>query len=437
MIVKLNTDEGYFACDKGKLETPHFNEHSGIMLKKAGNSFGWDVNVKNGTYNISLDIGWEIGVNHINSGNVVLTIHYTNNQKFVQLKNKKLYKSSGNVLDFGQVKIPNSQVSLMFCSKVELNVLSCNIDYDNSFAETMNINHTGARLCITDVHHDKNFSGFYREFYVKKHVPYTEYCIAFNGGCFKLVLDGTPAITFEVMHNNDYESTAMASNPDAGVKKLDDKCQLVFPLKVKAKTSYKVFCKAEHDSYYNVEATMYHAFCGIANQNKWYYMGTICRSGKHNLEEVSGDIHIGQHNSHLYTRVMKYGNGWDFSDNGTITPIEHIKCYSDNDYKNSKTEFDSSTFQVRMFLGGGVHTTTPNDSYTMKRKGHKAPLTPFDFNLSEHIEIEEIEEVEEVEKTDELVELNEDGSKKVKKKVSKSKSKKPSELKKVKIINRL
>lgn len=422
MTVKLNTDEGYFACDKGRLDTPHFNDHSGILIKKGGNSFGWDVNVKNGTYNISLNIKWSIGTNYINTGNVTLTVHHMDKQKCNQYKNKKLYKTNGDVLDFGQIKLPDSEVTLMFHSKMDLNILSCNIDYDNSFAKTSTLNHTGSRLCISDVHKDNKFIGFYREFYVKRHIPYTDYCIDFDGGGFKLVLDGTPGIVFEVIHNNDYESIVMASNPDAGVKKLDDKCQIVFPLNVKAKTSYKVFCKVEHDTYYDVDATLYHAFCGPVDKSKWYYMGTICRSGIHFPEQVSGNLHVGQHNSHLYTRVMKYGNGWDFGEDGTVTPIREVRCYSDDDYKNSKTEFDSSTYQVRMFLGGGIHTTTPNDSYTMKRIPHKFPLTPIDFNLNEHIEVEEANE-----ENTETVDNNKRERQKPKK----------TDMKRVKIVNRL
>lgn len=385
MIVTLNTNEGYFTCDKGKLETMHLNDESGIILKHDGNSYGWDIDVKKGTYNITLKIKWDNSVNHINAGNIVMSVYYIDKNKYVQFKNKKLNKHNGDILHFGPVNTNKAKISLIFNSKIDINILSCSVEYENSFAKIMQLNHTAGRLCITDIHKGPKIAAFYREFNIKKHIPYTDYCIAFNGGCFKMIMGDTIGISFDIVHNNDYKSTNMATNCNAGVREFNDRCEIFFPLKLKEKTSYKVFCKLEHDSYYGIEATLYHAFCGQVGQSKWYYMGTICRAGNHEFEEVSGNLHIGKHNGHLYTRKFKYGNGWDFDHNGVAMPVEMVKCYSDNNYQNSKTEFDSSTYQIKMFLGGGVHTTTPNDSYKMKRSSDKIPITPFRFVLDSYI----------------------------------------------------
>ena len=84
-----------------------------------------------------------------------------------------------------------------------------------------------------------------------------------------------------------------------------------------------------------------------------------------------------------------------------------------------------------MFLGGGIHTTTPNDSYTMKRKGHKCPLTPIDFNLNNYIDIEEatVTENELSEDDDTIVVVNQI--------TMLPKTRKLRKIKPVKIMNRL
>lgn len=133
-----------------------------------------------------------------------------------------------------------------------------------------------------------------------------------------------------------------------------------------------------------MDATYYHSFCGIVGQTKWHYMGTICQFGINVPTQVSAHIEASEHNNHLYTRVFKYGNGWDFDDKGDVLPITKMNCYSD-DYNNSKTIYDTQLHRVKMYFGGGVHTSTPSDYYTFKQMPKNAPKVPFGFNLSNYI----------------------------------------------------
>lgn len=393
MIFNLNTEDGYYTCDKTKInydDLDHDDNH--VPLKPNSNSFGWDISVHNGKYNIGLNIEWLNNLKTIKKDTIHLYVHFVNTHKKLHLTNHKLDKKKGNLVSFDTVSINTKQtnkLSIVFESSIPININSCQIEFEDSQVESNQHNHRGGQLSITDVHTEKEFTGSYREFNIKNHVPYTDYCIIFPGGGFTISMDGEqPGITFNIRHPEDYESMIISRNEKTIINDTDTSCGVLFPLNITTKHSYKLFVKTVHSNYENVPATFYHAFCGLVEQPKWHYMTTICSAGLHTLDQISCHLHVDKHNGHLYTRVLKYGNAWDFNDKGHGIPVEKFTPFSDNNYQNSKTEFDYPTFSIKMLLGGGIHTTTPNDSYTIKRNLKQVPHVPFNFSLEKYTDFE-------------------------------------------------
>jgi hypothetical protein len=391
MILKLNCKDGYFTCNRTEIKTSQLINYDGVYLEKNGNSFGWDLMIEDNNYNFSLCVKWVPGMNCIRAGDVSLTIHYLDHHTSLYnsfiLKNKRLVRKNGNLLKFCEATIKNTNsLTIELNSKINIVFNELQIDCDGSTKiELVTLDHSAGNLYIEDKNTEP-FNAFYREFNIKNHNPYTNYTINFEEGHYAIYLDGHKnGISFTVNHSRKYKSILLARNSNTITRVNKYNCSILFPIKVIHGTSYKLFTKLEHTEYDGRDATLYHAFCGYSKKAKWYYMGTICREGNHELNDIECHINNDKHNGHLYTRMIKYGNGWNFN-NDEIIPIEQMSCFSDNSYKNSKTIFDGSTFKIRMFLGGFVHTTTPNDLYRLKRQCKKTPSVPLHFSLNNHLE---------------------------------------------------
>jgi hypothetical protein len=419
MILKLNCKDGYFTCNRTEINTSHLTDYEGVCIKKNGNSFAWDVNIENNNaennnYNFGLYVKWTPGMKHIKAGNVSLTFHYLDNSTSLYnslcLKNKKLVRKNGNLLYFPEIRIQNTNsLTIELKSNVDIVFNELQIDFnDSTKIELTNIDHSAGNLYIED-RNNEPFNAFYREFNVKEHYPYTNYVINFNQGYYNIYVDGNKkGISFTVDHTRKYKSILLARNNNTITRSNKDNCSILFPINIVSGTSYKLFTKLEHTEYDGKDATLYHAFCGYSKKEKWYYIGTICREGNHEFSDIQCHINNDKHNGHLYTRMIKYGNGWNFN-NEKIIPIEQINCFSDNMYKNSKTLFDGSKFKIRMFLGGLAHTTTPNDLYRFKRQDKDAPFVPLKFSLVNYLEnnvyVENNVEAEIIKDTPELSEI--------------------------------
>jgi hypothetical protein len=391
MILKLNCKDGYFTCNRTEINKSQLTDYDGVCLKQNGNSFGWDVMVEDNNYNFSLYVKWTPGMKVIKAGYVSLTFHYLdiNNSlyKSITLKNQKLLRTNGNLLKFQGIRIRNTNgLTIELDSKVDLVFNELQINFNGSTKiELITIKHSAGNLYIEDKN-NKPFNGFYREFNIKQHYPYTNYSINFNEGYYNIYIDGNKnGISFTLNHNRKYKSILLARNNNTITRVNKDNCSILFPINIVPETTYKIFTKLENTEYDGKYATMYHAFCGYSDKSKWYYMGTICREDNSEFSNTECRINNEKYNGHLYTRMIKYGNGWNFNNEKGI-PIEEMKCFSDNSYKNSKTLLYNPTFKIRMFLGGFVHTTTPNDLYHLKRQSKESPSVPLKFSLINHLE---------------------------------------------------
>lgn len=387
MLVKLATDKGYYTGNKKEIEIDDTITSDTIHLSSTTNSFAWDIEANDGEYQLSLKIEDLPPKTKLKQGAVTLTVHYlkTNNKK--TLKSKKLVK--GNNIVFEPITINTKHtktLSLIFNSSKPLNVTSCQVEYNDAKITPIKHKFEISSIGLSDEHPNPEFTSFYREFNIKNDVPYTDYSIMFNKGGFTMSPKG---ITFNVFHVGEYGSFVKTKDKRVeDVINTETVCSVTYPIELSTKHSYKLFLKSEQITQQDIPATDYHAFWGIVGQSKWHYIVTLCQSGHNTPTQVTSQIEARKHNNHLYTRVFKYGNGWDFTGD-RVYPIEKINCCSNDNYQNSKTILDKPLYRIKMYLGGGVHTTTPNKYYTFKQNEKNIPYVLLDFNLDDYTSKEE------------------------------------------------
>lgn len=375
MIVTLNPSEGYDTGNKNMLiEHPD----TSIQLSPVTNSFAWDVKLNDGDYQISLQIESFPLKMILKKGIVTCQVHYLGSHKSHTLQNLKLLK--GNTVMFPIVKIDTSisnEISLIFSSSKQIDILSCQLEFDPSNVKPVTPQHEGTILTLKDEHPVDDFTAFYREFNLKTDIPHSSYEMCFNKGTVTI---NSTNITFSVYHVGEYESFVLAKDKSNSAFSDVNRCGVIHPINIDGKHSYKLFVKSETTHHQDIPATYYHVFYGMVGKSKWNYIATVCQPEHSSISPITMNIKADKVNSHLYTRVFKYGNGWDFTDNNAY-PIEKIYCESSDNFTNAKTTLDKPLYRVKMYLGGGVHTRTPNKYYTFRQSMKNIPKVPSDFSL--------------------------------------------------------
>lgn len=388
MLTQISASEGYYCCDKTKLNQSHLEDHNGILLVKNGNSFGWDLNIKRGQYKIALKIKWLSKQTTLKRGNLTMTLKLNGGDHIIKTFKNKLANDT-NLISFNDLNfINNNKINLLFSStNQDIIVEELVFDHEDGNVEVSQFKHDAGLIGVKDNSDDfkEKINSIYREISISKHIPYTNYVVSFNGGCFKPYMDDKNGIMFKLSHLEEDKSFIIASNMNADKIITDDYTGILLPMELKTRTKYKLFLKITHQMHKGQQSTYYHAFCGLQSKSYWHYMGTMCQYGFHTIGTTFATVSNNRYNGHLNTRVFKYGNGWSFDKEGTPYPIEKMESLADNHYNNGLINFDSSNFMVKLKLGGYISTTTPNNSFSMNRHKCNPPTIP-KFNLESHIE---------------------------------------------------